>query len=78
MPIELAYVNNFKTLCRAIDNADVALLECTDAATGKKVVAICAVSHKNGDYAMVPIAKLFDGDPYKELIPPPVEDLLPA
>ena len=45
-------------------------MECTDAVTGKPVIAICAVNTVNGEYEFSPLAKMFDGNPYEELNPP--------
>lgn len=74
MAIGEAYRANFETMLRAFENGDVALLECTDKATGKTVIALVAVQHEdNGDFAMVPLAKMFDGNPYEELEPPKTE-----
>lgn len=75
MSIEKGYVSNFQTLIRAVKNGDIALLECTDAATGDKVVAVCAVQVDGLEVEMLPIAKLFNGNPYDELVPPAVESL---
>ena len=71
--IASGYQRNFQTLLRAVRNGDVMLAECTDVATGKPVVTLCAVSrHPNGDVSAIPLAKFFDGNPYKELKPPEV------
>ena len=64
------YKANFETLKRAFKNKVVALMECTDAVTGKPVIAICAVNTANGEYEFSPLAKMFDGNPYEELLPP--------
>ena len=61
---------NFETLKKAFKNKAVALMECTDAVTGKPVIAICAVNIVNGEYQFSPFAKMFDGNPYEELNPP--------
>jgi hypothetical protein len=68
------YKNNFKTLCRAIRSGDVCLMECTDAATGNPAVVVCAVQRDGDSFEMVPFAKLFDGNPYEELLPPTTEE----
>ena len=70
MAIPEAYSNNFETLQRAQDNGDLALVECTDAKTGKLVYTVCAMQSDGDGYLMVPLAKLFDGDSYEELVPP--------
>ena len=68
--ISKGYKANFETLKRAFKNKVVALMECTDAVTGKPVIAICAVNTANGEYEFSPLAKMFDGNPYEELLPP--------
>ena len=62
---------NFDTLFAAAQNGDLALVECTDKATGNVVIAVCAVvTYENGTTDIVPLAKMFDGSPYDELNPP--------
>jgi hypothetical protein len=62
---------NLKTLIKAAKNDGLALLECTDAKTGKQVSVICAIYRDQDRYInLVPLAKQFDGNPYDELIPP--------
>lgn len=70
MAIKKGYKANLETLIRAAKNGDLALVECKDKATGKIVVAVCAIGHSNGEYSITPIAKMFDGNPYEELNPP--------
>lgn len=65
------HVANFETLKRAHDNGDLALVECADAKTGQYVAVICCVQREgNGDFSVVPIARMFDGNPYSGLVPP--------
>jgi hypothetical protein len=75
MAIPDGYRTNFETLLLAASNGDLALVECTDAATGKMVVAICAINHDpDGEtFGIAPLAKLFDGNPYEELNPPTID-----
>jgi Family of unknown function (DUF6117) len=70
MAISEGYKANFETIKRAAGNNDLALMECTDKTTGKPIMVVCAVSTSNGEYVMSPLAKLFDDNPYEELIPP--------
>lgn len=74
MAIAEGYKANFKTLVAAIKNNDVCIVECKDATTGHPVIAVCAVTRTEDEYEMMPLAKLFDGNPYNELIPPMVEE----
>lgn len=71
--IPKTYMANFKTLCRAVLAGDVALMECTDVHTRKPVVVLCMVSTDKGEFLMTPVAKMFDGNPYEELVPPGAE-----
>jgi Family of unknown function (DUF6117) len=73
MSIASGYINNFDTLCHAMERGEVGLLECKDAKTGQTVIALCAVqTDSDRSVSMIPLAKLFDGNPYEELIPPEV------
>lgn len=71
MAIEGGYQHNFNTLLRAAGNNDLVLVDCQDKATGKKVVAVCATQFDPADNStsLIPLAKMFDGDPYEELNP---------
>lgn len=62
---------NFNTMLDAAKNGDLALVECTDAKTGEIVIAVCIiVEHSDGLIDIMPVAKMFNGNPYEELIPP--------
>jgi len=74
MSLLQGHIANFKTLSKAFDNDDVALMECTDVNTGEAVAVICMVNRMEGDIAFVPIARMFNGNPYEELIPPTDEE----
>ena len=68
--IKKGYKLNFETLLAAAINGDLALVECTDQ-EGRPVMTVCAVfMDDEGMYNTVPLAKLFDGNPYEELNPP--------
>lgn len=71
MAINESYSANFEQILKAAENGDLCLLQCTDAATGKTVIAVCAaVLTHSGHVSITPLAKMFDGNPYEELIPP--------
>ena len=61
---------NFNTLLRAVASGDLALLECTDAATGEPRYVLCAVGRDSGDYVMTPFGHLAPGNPYDAYLPP--------
>ena len=71
MPLSDCDKANFETLRQAIQNGDVALMECQLVSTGESTAVICAVNRKpDQSVAFVPIAQLFAGDPYTLLNPP--------
>jgi hypothetical protein len=62
---------SFQDLHDAVDAGNLCLAKYTDIATGASVVTVCkAIQDVNGDDVFVPLAKLFDGDPSKEVRPP--------
>lgn len=61
---------NFQTLLRAAAEGNLALLECTDAATGATRYVICAVGRAEGDFVFTPFGHLADGNPYEAYVPP--------
>ncbi|KKN81503.1 hypothetical protein LCGC14_0317620 [marine sediment metagenome] len=79
MAIPEGHRNNFETLRRAFKDDSIALMECTDAKTGKPVFVVCASNmtwnEEMGEpaYEFIPIARMFDGNPYEEVNPPESE-----
>lgn len=67
---------NFETLRRAFKHEDVCLVECQDKKTGSYVAVICATQWtpapegEESEGTLVPLAKLFEGNPYDELLDP--------
>ncbi|NLA66718.1 MAG: long-chain fatty acid--CoA ligase [Gammaproteobacteria bacterium] len=70
MALSKDYRHNFNTLLKAAKNDALALMECTDAATGEPRAVLCAVNVVDGEYEMVPFGHLCPGDPYKAYLPP--------
>jgi len=70
MAIAQGYKDNFNTLLRAASNEDLCIMECIDKGTGKPVTVVCASYEEGDEIVMVPLAKMFDGNPYDELEPP--------
>ena len=65
------YRKNFTTLCRAMDAADVAMMDCFDTRIGKPAAVVCAVNrNKDGSVNTVPLAIMCEGNPYEYLAPP--------
>ena len=73
--LEAAHVANFATLERACRDGRLALLDCRDIRTGKpaRVIVAVAASPDGEAYEFIPLARMFDGDPYDELNPPSPE-----
>lgn len=66
-----AHRANFNTMQRAAKAGDLALVSCTDAKTGDPVAAICIVQYdKHGNVDLTPVARMFNTNPYEELLPP--------
>ena len=69
MAIAEGYGTDLETLIQAAKDDNLCLLECTNK-EGNQVVVVCAVNFVDGEYEFVPLAKMFDGNPYEELQPP--------
>jgi len=61
---------NFNTILRAAGHDDLCLVECQAVDTGQPVYALCAVNKDGKMIELVPLARLFAGNPYDELVPP--------
>lgn len=70
MAIPDAYRTNFDTRLRAAADGNLALLECTDMASGVPRYVICAVGFDGGSYCMTPFGHLADADPFTLYRPP--------
>lgn len=69
--IPKGHKSNLETLIRAAKAGRLALLDCQDKATGKPVVVLACISDApQGEFDLVPFARMFDGNPYDELNPP--------
>jgi hypothetical protein len=65
------YKTNFETIKKACRSGDLALLECKLKETGATVIVLCAMqANGDGTVSPVPLAKMFDGNPYEELEDP--------
>lgn len=63
---------NFKTMLRAAESGDLALLECTDPVSGDPRYVICAVNFDGDEYLFTAFGHLADGNPYEAYVPPDV------
>lgn len=77
--ITKAAESRFETLRKAIIDGDACLMVCRDRELGSPVIAVCAVNTFSGhgdsqELEFVPIAKIFTGNPYAELVTPMEEE----
>ena len=72
MAIPGYFALNFKTMLRAAQDGELALMECTDAVTQEPVYVVCMVNEPDAehpDIEMVPVARMLV-HPYEDVIPP--------
>ena len=71
MTLEIGHKTNLDTIIRAADNGDLAVLECMDRLSHQPVSVLVAV-HQDaaGQYVITPLARMFTGNPYAELLGP--------
>jgi len=63
---------NFNTLCEAVKSDSICIMECTNTKTKEKEAVVCCINYTdNKKIEMVPIAVLFNTNPY-ELYEPPI------
>jgi hypothetical protein len=71
MAIPDAYRRNFATLLRAAEDGNLALVECSDGATGEPPYVLCAVVRDtDANYVMTPFGHLAHRDSYEMYGPP--------
>ena len=70
MAIPEAYKTNFTVMQQAFANGDVVL---ADALSGKPVYTVCICTEEGDEVSLIPIAKMFDGNPFEELVQPGVK-----
>jgi len=74
MAIPEGYKHNFETMMRASENGDLCLAQCRSRKTGEDVFVVCATfMNEDNEVQLVPLAKMFDGNPYEEVDGPSVE-----
>ena len=74
MPLSSSQKRNFETLQSAFLAEDAALMECQLAATGEPVAVICAANRlADGAVEFVPLATMFQDNPYEIVNPPKPE-----
>ena len=62
----------FRSLLLAVVNHELCLVSCKDCKTGAPVFVICiaTVSETDGTPNLTPLARMYDTNPYLEIIPP--------
>lgn len=70
MALKDGHKHNFAEIQRAAENGDLGLLECTCKKTGRVIAVVVAISHDADGINIVPLAKMFDGNPYDQVAPP--------
>ena len=71
MPLLPGHKANFETLLLAATAGDLALMDCRQRTTGAPIPVLCAANrHDDGSIEFVPLAMLFNDNPY-ELVDPP-------
>ena len=61
---------NFETLLKGAQAGELALMECTELASGETRYVLCAVGRDYGDYVMTPFGHLAPDNPYEAYAPP--------
>jgi len=64
---------NLRTMLCAAADSNLALMECTDAATGEPRYVICVVGRDRTDFLFTPFGRLADGNPFDAYLPLPFE-----
>jgi hypothetical protein len=70
MAIPDPFLQNFRTLLRAAERGDLALVECIDAQSGAPRYVLCAVGRDGTGYALTPFGHLHEGNPFEAYVPP--------
>jgi len=74
MALAKGHRKNLDTILRAADARDLAVLECRDRTTHEPVPVLVAVHQDaTGQYIITPLARMFTGNPYAELLGPDEE-----
>ncbi len=71
MTLAIGHQTNLDTIIRAANNRDLAVVECQDKFTREPVPVLAAIyQDASGEYVITPLARLFTGNPYAELLGP--------
>ena len=75
MALAKGHRKNLDTIIRAATARDLAVLECQDRLTRAPVPVLVAIHQDDeGQFVFTPLARMFMGNPYEELIGPAEED----
>lgn len=71
LPLTEEEKDTYRDLQDAFDCGIAGIMVCVEKDTGKRVVAVCAfIPEEGGTTFIMPLAKLFDGNPIDELVDP--------
>jgi hypothetical protein len=60
----------FECIKAGVEDGNLCLVECTEKETGKEITAVCgAIEIGDGSVMFIPVAKLFEGNPFEEIVP---------
>jgi|WetSurMetagenome_2_1015567.scaffolds.fasta_scaffold476986_2 hypothetical protein len=65
-----AVKQNFNTLCDAVKNRRIVLMECKRKKDNEIVNLVCATNHDGNEIVMLPVAEMMLGDPFEDYYPP--------
>ena len=65
-----AVKQNFNTLCDAVKDRRIALMECKRKKDGEIVNLVCATNCDGNGIVMLPVAEMMTGDPFEDYYPP--------
>lgn len=74
MALQGAAMCNFDTLTDAARRHDLCIMECTERETGRTVALVCAVHMEDGQFCFTPLARMLEGNPYVDYVPPMEEE----
>ena len=78
MALSEASLVNFQTMLRAAKAGHLAIMECTEIASGETRAVICAVQQApEGQIHILPFGHLCPGNPYEAYLSPPDDEPTP-
>jgi len=65
-----AVKQNFITLCDAVKNGRIAIMECKRKKDDEVINLVCALNCEGNEIVFLPVAEMMTGDPYEDYYPP--------